>query len=378
MPAVEGPEALRRVAVVGAGLVGGSVALACRAAGVGQIVVTDADPRVREQVARRGLADRVALDVADAVRDADLVVVAVPAAAVPDVVLEAARHAPDGCVLTDVASLKLDLTLEVESRLTDAHLDATRFVGGHPMAGSERSGPEAADGSLFQGATWVLTPTVSTAPATLQLLSTLLRAMGARVLALAPARHDELVALVSHLPQLAASALADVAGEVAADAGEVVLAVAGGGFRDTTRVAASDPTLWRGILGGNRTAVLAALGRYEGRLAQLRTALETGDDDGLEAVLARASDARRRLVPKTADLSFVDVIVALDDRPGALALATTALGEAGINVEDVAMRHAVAGGRGALLVRVAAGERDRALAAMAAQGLHAHAEADAS
>ena len=365
-----------RVAAIGAGLVGGSVALACRAAGVGEVVLTDAVPAVRAQAARLDLADRVVASVAEAVRDADLIVVAVPAAAVPDLVVDAARHAPQRAVLTDVASLKSDLTLEVESRLSAAGLDATRFVGGHPMAGSERSGPDAADGTLFQGATWVLTPTASTAPETLQLVSSLLRGFGARVLALAPGRHDELVALVSHLPQLAASALADVAGEVVAETGEVVLAIAGGGFRDTTRVAASDAALWRGILGGNREAVLTALTRYQARLEDLRTALEAGDDDALEAVLTRASTARRRLVPKAADLAFVDVVVALDDRPGALALATTALGESGINVEDVAMRHAVAGGRGALLLRVAAGERDRALATLTALGLHAHAEGE--
>lgn len=365
-----------RVAVIGAGLVGGSVALACRAAGVGDVVLTDAAAGVRERADARELAHRVVASVAEAVRDADLVVVAVPAAAVPELVVDAARHAPRHAILTDVASLKSDLILDVESRLTAAGLDATRFVGGHPMAGSEHSGPDAADGTLFQGATWVLTPTAATAPETLQLVSSLLRGFGARVLALAPGRHDELVALVSHLPQLAASALADVAGEVVAEAGEVVLAIAGGGFRDTTRVAASDAALWRGILSGNRDAVLAALSRYQARLADLRDALEVGDDEALEAVLARASTARRRLVPKAADLAFVDVVVALDDRPGALALATTALGEAGINVEDVAMRHAVAGGRGALLVRVAAGERDRALATLTALGLHAHAEGE--
>ena len=376
MSAPAGPDPLGRVAVVGAGLVGGSVALACRAAGVGEVVLSDASAGVRDQAARRGLADRVVATLGEAVEGADLVVIAVPAAAVPDLVVEAARHAPDGCVLTDVASLKYDLTIEVESRLSAAGLDAGRFVGGHPMAGSERNGPDAADGALFQGATWVLTPTATTRPETLQLVSSLFRAFGSRVLALAPARHDELVALVSHLPQLAASALADVAGEVAAEAGEVVLAVAGGGFRDTTRVAASDAALWRGILGGNRDAVLAALGRYESRLGDLRAALESGDDDALEVVLARASDARRRLVPKTADLAFVDIVVALDDRPGALAVATTALGEAGINVEDVAMRHAVAGGRGALLLRVPLGEGDRALAALTAQGLHAHGESE--
>ncbi|MFA9445175.1 prephenate dehydrogenase/arogenate dehydrogenase family protein [Egicoccus sp. AB-alg6-2] len=371
----DGPATPRRVAVVGGGLVGGSVALACRAAGVDEVVLTDASAGVRERAAARGLADRVEHDVAATVHGAEVVFVAVPAAAVAAVVEKVAEHAAPDAVITDVASLKYDLTVDVESRLTASSRGPDRFVGGHPMAGSERSGPEAADATLFQGATWVLTPTAGTAPRTLQAVSALLRRFGARVLALGPARHDELVALVSHLPQLAASTLADVAGQVAEEAGEVVLALAGGGFRDTTRVAASDAALWRGILAGNRVAVLAALDRYQDRLAQVREALEAHDDDGLETVLERASLARRRLVPKAVHDAVVDLVVALDDRPGTLAVATTALGEAGINVEDLAMRHAVDGGRGALLVRVSATERDRALAALVGQGLAAHVEA---
>ena len=364
-----------RVAIVGGGLIGGSLALACRAAGVPEVVVTDRDPAARQVARERGLAE-VAEDLPTAVRDADVVVLAVPAAVVPDVAADVVAAAPSTAILTDVASLKSDLTVDVESRLRVLGVDPGRFVGGHPMAGSERAGPEAADGALFQGATWILTPTPDTHPHTVQVVSGLLRRIGARVLALTPRRHDELVALVSHLPQVAASALADVAGEASAEAGEVVLAIAGGGFRDTTRIAASDATLWRGILTGNRPAVLAALDAYRGRLADLADALARGDDERLEVLLTRASEARRRLVPKAGDGPVVDVVVALDDRPGTLAVATTALGEAGINVEDLAMRHAVDGGRGALLVRVSADVRDRALSVLEAQGLAVHVDVE--
>jgi prephenate dehydrogenase len=368
-----GPGGVPRITVVGAGLVGGSFAAAARAAGA-VVTLTDRDPDVRTRAEAAGLADRVADDLPTAVRDADLVVAAVPAAVTARVLHEIAEHAPRTALLTDVASLKASLVPAVEASLAAADLAPARFVGGHPMAGSERSGPEAADATLFQGATWVLTPTERTDPATVTRLSAVLRDLGARVLALAPDLHDQLVAVTSHLPQVAASALADVALETTGRLGEAVYAVAGGGFRDTTRIAASDPTLWVGILGGNRTSVVAALDALTERLVGLREALARGDDAAVGALLARASTARRGLARADGVREPLDLAVALDDRPGALAVAVTALGEAGINVADLAMRHATAGDRGALLLRIDAAAHDRALAALAAVGLAVHVE----
>lgn len=370
---MSGPGGLLHVAVIGAGLVGGSVAAAARAAGA-TVTLTDRDADVRARAAAAGLADRVVDDVATAVRGAELVVAAVPSGVAPAVLVEVARHAPRTALLTDVASLKGDLVPQVEALLAAADLAPERFVGGHPMAGSERSGPEAADATLFQGATWVLTPTERTDPAAVTRTSAVLRDLGARVLALEPALHDQLVAVTSHLPQVAASALADVAAETTARLGEAVLAVAGGGFRDTTRIAASDPDLWVGILGGNRAAVLAALDALRSRLDGLRDALAAEDDGAVLALLTRASTARRALVRVDGAAEPIDLVVALDDRPGALAIAITALGEAGINVADLAMRHATAGDRGALLLRIDAAAHDRALAALAGVGLAAHVE----
>ncbi|MEX1177806.1 MAG: prephenate dehydrogenase/arogenate dehydrogenase family protein [Nitriliruptor sp.] len=372
-PGGPGPGGLRRIAVVGAGLVGGSVAAALRAAGA-DVTLTDADADVRRRAAASGLADRVVDELERAVADAELVVVAVPAHVTPAVVHQVARVAPSAALLTDVASLKGELVPAVEALLADDELSPGRFVGGHPMAGSERSGPEAADAQLFQGATWVLTPTAHTDHAALTALSAVLRAIGARVLALDPDLHDQLVAVTSHLPQVAASALADVAAGTAGRLGEAVMAVAGGGFRDTTRIAASDPDLWVGILGGNREAVLEAIVALEVRLADVRRALLEHDDTDLRALLERASVARRGLVRSDVGTETVDLVVALDDRPGALAAATNALGEAGINVSDLAMRHASAGDRGALLVRIEATTEARAITALAGVGLAAHVE----
>ena len=362
-----------RLAVLGAGLVGGSIALAARAAGpvVAEVVVTDADPEVRQRVRELGLA-RVVDDLEVAVDTADLVIAAVPSRAVAEVLEAAAAAAPGGALLTDAASLKADTTAEVTARLSARDLDPTRFVGGHPMAGSERSGPDAADARLFQGATWVLTPTAATADATLTRVATFLRTLGARVVALAPERHDELVAVVSHLPQVVASTLAAVAADAIEATGDAVLAVAGGGFRDTTRIAASDPGLWIEILAGNRTAVLEALDAYTATLLQAREAVAGRDWESLEALLARASGARQRLVPKATPTEVADLLVALDDQPGQLATATTALGAAGINVEDLALRHAGDGGRGALLLQVGTGDLERARTVLLSAGLVVH------
>lgn len=368
--------AVQRVAVIGAGLVGSSIALAIRAAGAGEVTLVDADPQVRARARELGVASRVLDQVAAAVHDADLVIAAVPTGAVPDVLLAAAEAASPGAILTDAASLKSTSTLEVTSRLRDAGAGPERFVGGHPMAGSERSGPEAADAQLFQGATWVLTPTAATADATLTVLSAFLRRLGARVVALPPEQHDELVAVVSHLPQVVASALAAVAADAIEATGDAVLAVAGGGFRDTTRIAASDPALWLPILAGNRVAVLEALDAYTERLRQVRASVAEERWEELGTVLRRASAARQRLVPKATPTDVVDVVVPMDDRPGQLATATTALGAAGINVEDLALRHAGEGGRGALLLRVAAGDLERVVAVLHGAGLATHVERD--
>jgi len=367
-----------RLVVIGAGLVGGSIALAARAAGVARITLVEVDEGVAARARELGLAEEVTGDLDAAVEGASVIIAAVPAGAVEEVLVRAAAAAPATALLSDAASLKSAPTLNVTSRLRDEGWGPARFVGGHPMAGSERSGPEAADAQLFQGASWVLTPTAATADDTLARLSALVRRFGARVVALPPERHDELVAIVSHLPQVVASSLAAVAADAVDSAGDAVLAVAGGGFRDTTRIAASDPGLWVPILRGNRTAVLDALDAYGDTLARLRAALAGERWDEVQQLLARASTARQRLVPKAAPSALADVVVPLDDRPGQLATATTALGAAGINVEDLTMRHAPTGGRGALLVRVGAADLDAAVTVLEAAGLGVHVAPDAA
>lgn len=387
----------RRVAVVGAGLVGGSFALAsARLEGVEEVRIWDRDPDTRRLAAARGIGGPERATLSDAVDGADLVLVAVPVPSISQVVREVAHALSGAAIVTDVGSVKAEPVAEVEavlggpsitgarpqvrddgvdggSRVPEASL--VRFVGGHPMAGSERSGVEAADATLFQGATWVLTPTAASDTRAFEQLSAHLRALGARVLAVDPALHDRLVAVASHLPQALASTLMDEASAVSRTTGEGVLSVAAGGFRDVTRIAASDPDLWVGILSENREAVLWALDNFAERLGRLRDVLHAGDEGSLREFLARSQQARWALPGKERAGELVDLVVAMDDRPGVLAAVTTALGEAGVNIEDLSMRHATEVEAGALLVAVdghAVAERAKAI--LERRGFPAHLE----
>jgi prephenate dehydrogenase len=359
------------IAVCGGGLIGTSLALAL--AGSGHLVrVADRDPAVRstleQLILTAGHADVITVhpDWTDAARDADVVIAAVPPPAIPDVLAAGAQVASDAALLTDVAGVKASVVEKVTAALATMPGAIGRYVGGHPMAGSERSGPTAGDADLFTGSTWVLTPTGPTHDEALARAGELARGLGARVLVLRPDEHDTVVGLVSHLPQLVASVLADVAAEAVGIDREAVMAVAGPGFRDTTRIAASDPELWIDIVDGNRTAVLEALGAYRDRLDTVLGAVASGDDTALLGVLRRASEARQRLVPKGVAEPMTDLRIPLRDRPGEIARISGALGSAGINIEDLAMRHATDADRGSLLVRIRTTSVGRACDVLAA------------
>jgi prephenate dehydrogenase len=368
------PTTRATVAICGGGLIGTSLALGLAASGC-DVRVADRDPDVRADLEglllEAGLGHQVSVDEdwTAAASGADIIIAAVPPPAIPGVLALAASVAAPGALLTDVAGVKVGVVAAVASALASGPDRGGRYVGGHPMAGSERSGPRAGDAGLFTGATWVLTPTVLTDDDALALAGDLARSLGARVLVLRPEEHDHIVGLVSHLPQLVASVLADVAAEAVGSDRDAVMAVAGPGFRDTTRIAASEPELWLDIVHGNRDAVLAALRSYLGRLEHVADAIERDDLDALGTVLRRASDARSRLVPKGIAAPTSDLRVPLRDRPGEIARITGALGSAGINIEDLAMRHAGAADRGSLLIRIRSSSVQRATDVLAASDI---------
>ncbi len=358
----------RRVAVIGTGLIGGSFALATQAlAGVDEVVVHDLDPDARARARVLGVGTRVADSIEDAVRDAQLVVLGVPPNHLVEVAEQVAPFLAEHALVTDVASVKSPAVALVEARLRGHGT----FIGGHPMAGSEHSGVAAADPTLFQGATWLLTPTPATDDADFVLLANHVVAMGARVLAVSPDEHDRLVAVASHLPQILASVLMDYA--AALDGAP--LRVAAGGFRDVTRVAASDPDLWVRILTDNRQSVLAALDGFVERLASLRSAVDKQEWSAVHVLLDNARTARRKLPRRGLVAASVDVVVPIPDRPGSLAEVTAIMAEAAVNVEDVAMRHASDGARGSLILAVdGLDTAHRAQEALASHGLRSHVE----
>jgi len=350
-----------RVAVVGTGLIGTSIAMAsvrvgCRVSG------WDANAgSLSLAVERTSLRGDASLE--DAVADADIVVVCTPVPAIPEMVERTLRAAP-GAVVTDAGSIKDHVVREVA---TLAGAAAARFIGGHPMGGSERSGPEHAAASLVDDIVWVLTPEEAADGEAIATLEGWIERIGGRPVRMSPARHDRLVAFVSHLPQVASTALMGLA--ATEEAGEPdILLLAAGGFRDLTRLASSNPALWSQILLSNREAIAEAIDLYSARLADLRTMVIEGRGRELETTFDDAKRARLRLAAKPQVRAGVAVLqVQAPDRPGALAELTSAMAERSVNIEDLQIVHSPEGGRGTVHLTVAATSADEALRVLASR-----------
>ncbi len=341
-----------RIAIAGTGLVGGSIGMALR--GLGHDVVGyDRDPDRLARAHAVGAVCETAASIDDLARGVDVAFVALPVGAVADMVVALVER--DVPVVTDVGSVKESIVAEV-ARRGGAH--AARFVGGHPMAGSEQEGIDGARADLFVGAAWVLTPTAATGDAAYSALRGLLRELGAEVVTVTPEDHDVLVAFVSHVPQLAASILMDTA-TAREEQHRALLRLAAGGFRDMTRIAASHPSIWLDILTSNREAVLGALDAYLDGLRDARELVARGDREALAALLERARSARRNLpVGVSVGTDLFELRIPVLDRPGAIAEVTTLAGRLGVNVADFEIAHSLEGGKGVLLLVVAASDAD--------------------
>jgi prephenate dehydrogenase len=280
-----------RLLIAGVGLIGASLGLALRERGVvGEIVGLGRSAENLRVARRRGAIDRAERDPARASRDVDLVVVATPVGTIAPLVATLARTLPPTAVITDAGSVKLPVVAAVERALGPT---AGRFCGSHPIAGSEQAGAAAALHDLLLDRRCILTPTRTTAPSARRRVRALWSAAGMRVEELTATRHDRLYALVSHLPQVVATALVNA---VAAHQPKGrALAYAGSGFRDVTRIAESPTVMWRDILLANRTPVLDALAELGGACERLRAAVAASDGRALERELGRARAARRRL-----------------------------------------------------------------------------------
>ena len=280
----------RRLAVVGVGLIGGSVAAALRRAGAcREFVGAGRDPGNLERAVDLGIIDRSFTDAADAVRGADLVLVAAPVAQFPRIFAAIAPALDADALVVDGGSTKQDVVDAARAALGPA---LARFVPSHPIAGAEKSGASAAKADLLDNRRVVITPLAENAPQTVARVEAMWAACGARVTRMTPAAHDEVLAAVSHLPHVLSYALVhEFAGRP--DSGEL-FGLAAGGFRDFTRIASSHPEMWRDICVANRDALLAEMDRYAAKLAALRPLVERGDGAALEKVFAEARAARER------------------------------------------------------------------------------------
>lgn len=280
-----------RVALVGCGLIGGSFLLALREAGVaGRAVGCDNLPQALEEARRRGIVDEIAASPAEAARGASLIVLAVPVGATQAVCESIAPALAPDALVTDVGSTKADVLAAVARALPFPE----RFVAAHPLAGTERSGPGAADPGLFRGKRCILTPQACTAPRALAEVRGLWEKVGCTVEEMEPAAHDRAMAWVSHLPHLSAFALAAAIGSASSQ--EKLGGLWGGGFLDTTRIASSDPVMWRDVFLANREALAVALERLDEELGNLKRAMATGDAEELEAIIRRARAGRAAIL----------------------------------------------------------------------------------
>ncbi len=345
----------RRALVVGTGLIGGSIALGLRRRGW-HVSGLDADEARAREALERQVVDAVGDD-----PEAEVVFVATPATSVAhvarDLLADKGRRAD--AVVTDVSGVKTAIVTEA---------DHPRFVGGHPMAGSEQIGLHGADADLFEGAVWVLTPTAATDLASFDRIKGVVMSLGADVIVLSAEDHDRLVAVVSHVPHLVAATLMNAASAGAEQDG-ALLRLAAGGFRDMTRVAAGHPGIWPDICAENAPAIVDALDALVGDLSAMRDRVAELDRAGLLEVLQDASAARRNLPARIARPEHLaELRIRVPDRPGELAVITSVAADAGIGIYDIEIAHSTEGPSGVLILIVEGTQAEKLAAAVEAKG----------
>ncbi len=330
-----------RANVLGLGLIGGSLSLALQRAGY-EVGGSDSDASHVEKALERGVIHHSGL-----FADAEVTFVATPVNTVADQVARALEMTAG--VVTDVGSVKS----HVAQSISDA-----RFVAGHPMAGSELDGLDGADAAMFEGAVWVLTPTASSSDESFSILAGLITKLGAEVVALDPQHHDDLVAIVSHVPHLTAATLMRLA-DNRSEEHLALLRLAAGGFRDMTRIASGRPGIWLDICDQNRDAVVRGLDSLISGLSEMRDIVSRGDRDALFSSLEQARRARMNLpIGAGAVEDLVEVRIPIPDRPGGAADVFTLSGELAVNIYDFEVVHSVEGDRGVMVTVIRAEHAD--------------------
>jgi cyclohexadieny/prephenate dehydrogenase len=293
----------QKVALIGFGLIGGSIARAARAQGLaGETVTTARSAKTRARVAELGIVDRVVDSNAEAVKDADLVILCIPVGACGPVAQEIAGHLKPGAIVSDVGSVKGAVVREMAPHLPDG----VHFVPAHPVAGTEHSGPDSGFAELFINRWCILTPPEATDPKAVERLRAFWAGLGARVEIMTPDHHDLVLAITSHLPHLIAYTIVGTADELEGVTQSEVLKFSAGGFRDFTRIAASDPIMWRDVFLSNKDAVLEMLGTFNEDLSKLTRAIRRGDGEALFEHFTRTRAIRRGIVEIGQDSAVPD------------------------------------------------------------------------
>jgi cyclohexadieny/prephenate dehydrogenase len=294
---------VERLAIIGLGLIGSSIARAARRVNAARaIVAADADPKVRERVRELGLVDHVASTLAEAALGADLVILCVPIGAYAAVADEIAPHLKNGVVVSDVGSVKSAVIAALAPRLPKG----ARLAPAHPVAGTEQSGPDAGFETLFRRRWCILTPTEDADPAAVQLVKDFWQALQSNVEIMTAAHHDLVLAITSHVPHLIAYNIVGTAADLEEVTSSEVMKFSAGGFRDFTRIAASDPTMWRDVFLNNKDAVLEVLGRFNEDLAALQRMIRWGEGDGLFELFARTRAIRRGIIEQGQETAAPD------------------------------------------------------------------------
>ena len=292
-----------RIALIGFGLIGGSIARAARSQGLaGEIVTTARSPATRARVKELRIVDHVFETNAEAVKDADLVILCIPVGACGPVAKEIAPYLKPGAIISDVGSVKGAVVQEMAPHLPkDVH-----FVPAHPVAGTEHSGPDSGFAELFVNRWCILTPPAGTDPAAVQKLQAFWAGIGAKVEVMTPDHHDLVLAITSHLPHLIAYTIVGTADELEQVTSSEVMQFSASGFRDFTRIAASDPTMWRDVFLANKEAVLEMLGTFNEDLSKLTRAIRRGDGDALFEHFTRTRAIRRGIIQLGQDSAAPD------------------------------------------------------------------------
>ncbi|MBI5261986.1 MAG: prephenate/arogenate dehydrogenase family protein [Bradyrhizobium sp.] len=283
----------QRVALIGFGLIGGSIARGAKLQGLaGEIATTARSEKTRARVVELNVVDRVVESNAEAVKDADLVILCIPVGACAAVAQEIAPHLKPGAIVSDVGSVKGAVVKDMAPHLPDS----VHFVPAHPVAGTEHSGPDSGFAELFINRWCILTPPEGTDAAAIDRLHAFWSGLGARVEIMTPEHHDLVLAITSHLPHLIAYTIVGTADELGQVTSSEVIKFSAGGFRDFTRIAASDPTMWRDVFLANKEAVLEMLGTFNEDLSKLTRAIRRGDGEALFEHFTRTRAIRRGIV----------------------------------------------------------------------------------